>query len=142
DGYVNRRVIVFDASTGAYKRHWGAYGKPPDDVPVQRRFDPSAPPPQNLYAVHCVHVSNDGLVYVCDRQRNRVQVFKTDGSFVTEVFVAKQTATTGPPYGSVNDVAFSADPMQTYLYVGDGTNSKIWILRRKDLQLLSSVDNS
>ena len=27
DGYGNRRVIVFDAETGAYKRHWGAYGK-------------------------------------------------------------------------------------------------------------------
>src|SRR6266853_437392 len=31
DGYFNRRVIVFDAETGAYKRHWGAYGRRPDD---------------------------------------------------------------------------------------------------------------
>src|SRR5215470_9966507 len=31
DGYVNHRIIVFDAATGVYKRHWGAYGKRPDD---------------------------------------------------------------------------------------------------------------
>src|SRR5437667_352075 len=25
DGYGNKRVIVYDADTGRYKRHWGAY---------------------------------------------------------------------------------------------------------------------
>ena len=138
DGYLNRRVIVFDADTGAYKRHWGAYGKPPTDGPASKRFDPNGPLPQEFLAVHCVHIANDGLVYVCDRQRNRIQVFKTDGTFVTEVLVAKDTLTTGPPYGSVNDVAFSRDPQQEFLFVGDGTNSKIWILRRSTLEVLGS----
>ena len=138
DGYLNHRVIVFDAVTGAYKRHWGAYGKPAEDArPVA--FDPQGTPPQQFYPVHCVRIAKDGLVYVCDRQRNRIQVFKTDGTFVTEGFVAKDTPTGGPPYGSVNDVAFSADPEQRYLYVGDGSNAKIWVLRRSDLQVLGSV---
>lgn len=35
DGYLNRRVVVFDSETGAYKRHWGAYGNVPDDGPPE-----------------------------------------------------------------------------------------------------------
>ena len=43
DGYGNRRVIVFDADTGKYKRHWGAYGtsrttiRCPPTIPPRRR---------------------------------------------------------------------------------------------------------
>jgi DNA-binding beta-propeller fold protein YncE len=139
DGYLNHRVIVFDAATGAYKRHWGAYGKRPDDHPIEN-FDPKGPPPQQFQPVHCVKIANDGLVYVCDRERNRIQVFRKDGTFVTEGFVAKDTPTTGPS-GSVSDAAFSADPDQRYLYIGDHTNSKIWILRRSDLHVLGSFDS-
>jgi DNA-binding beta-propeller fold protein YncE len=152
DGYVNHRVIVFDADTGAYKRHWGAYGKKPEDGPPVN-FDPNSPPPTQLYPVHCVKVSKDGLVYVCDRQRNRVQVFQRNGTFVKEVFIAKDTKAEwgvirvegraddqGKPYGygAVSTVAFSADPQQRYLYVGDFVNRKTWIVRRSDLQLLGS----
>ena len=91
DGYGNRRVIVFDATTGAYKRHWGAYGKPPNDD-KQPPYDPKAPVAQQFgNPVHCVKIANDGLVYVCDRTNNRIQVFKKDGTFVKEWFYEKNT---------------------------------------------------
>jgi hypothetical protein len=136
DGYGNRRIIVFDADTGEYKRHWGAYGKPPDDTPVEA-YDPSAPPPEQFRTpTHAVRVSKDGLVYVGDRVNNRLQVFHKDGEFVEEVVIAKKTL--GP--GSCWDVDFSPD--QNYLYVADGTNQQIWILLRKELQILGSFGRS
>src|ERR1700693_5630600 len=67
DGYGNKRVIVFDADTGKYKRHWGAYGHKPDDTNLGK-YDPDAPPPQQFRnPVHCSDMSVDRLVYVCDR---------------------------------------------------------------------------
>src|SRR5258708_6513875 len=81
DGYGNKRVIVLDATTGAYKRHWGAYGKAPSDEKLPL-YNPQSP--QFANPVHCVRLSNDGLVYVCDRANNRVQVFKKDGTFVKQ----------------------------------------------------------
>ena len=74
DGYGNRRVIVFDAETGAYKRHWGAYGNKPDDAaPLTRIY--GDPAPKQFNTVHGIAVSNDGIVYVGDRVNNRIQVF-------------------------------------------------------------------
>src|SRR5262249_17725712 len=91
DGYGNRRVIVFDADSGKYKRHWGAYGHKPDDTDLGP-YNPDAPVAQQFrQAVHCVHISNDGLVYVCDRPNDRIQVFRKDGTFVKEGFFAKRT---------------------------------------------------
>jgi DNA-binding beta-propeller fold protein YncE len=76
DGYRNRRVIVFDSETGAYKRHWGAYGKPPSDAATPP-YDPARPPSAQFgQPVHCVRLAGDGLVYVCDRTNNRFQVFR------------------------------------------------------------------
>ena len=92
DGYGNRRVIVFDADTGAYKRHWGAYGKGPDDTVARTRTTEGAPPTQ-FNTVHGIRISNDNLVYVGDRVNNRVQVFKTDGTFVKEAFIERTTTT-------------------------------------------------
>ena len=75
DGYGDRRVIVFDAATGEFKRLWGAYGNPPVDGPAVP-YNPSAPPSQQFGAeVHCVHVSSDGFAYVCDRLNDRIQMF-------------------------------------------------------------------
>ena len=92
DGYGNRRIIVFDATTGAYKRHWGAYGKPPNDD-KQPPYDPKGPAPQQFAnPVHCVKLASDGLVYVCDRINNRIQVFKKDGTFVKEWFYREEHA--------------------------------------------------
>jgi len=131
DGYGNRRVIVFDADTGAYKRHWGAYGNKPDDsVPRTRAFD--GPGPQQFNTVHGIRISNDGLVYVGDRVNNRIQVFTPDGKFVKEGFIERKTST---PEGTAFDVAFSADKRQQFLYVSDGSNKKVQILNRETLEV-------
>ena len=134
DGYGNRRVIVFDADTGAYKRHWGAYGNPPDDSVPRQRYRPNGPRPPQFQTVHGITLSKDGLVYVADRGNNRIQVFKEDGTYVTEAFIAPESGGSG----TVHDVALSHDPEQQFAYVPDGTNQKIWILRRSDLTLLGS----
>ena len=120
DGYSNKRVIVFDAETGKYKRHWGAYGHKPDDTNLGK-YDPDAPPAQQFRnPVHGLEISNDGFVYVCDRVNDRLQVFRKDGTFVKEAFFAKRTLGDG----SVFDVAFSKDPEQKYIYIADGSNNK------------------
>lgn len=134
DGYGNKRVIVFDADTGKYKRHWGAYGKRPDDKDLGP-YNPDAPVAQQFRnPVHCANVSNDGFVYVCDRANDRIQVFKKDGTFVKETFIAKKTRRSG----SVWDMTFSRDPQQTYLYVVDGINQKVYILLRDSLEMLTA----
>jgi DNA-binding beta-propeller fold protein YncE len=134
DGYLNKRVAIIDADTGKFKRQWGAYGNKPDDTDLGP-YDPNAAPVQQFRSpVHCADLSNDGLVYVCDRPNNRLQVFKKDGTFVKEAFYAKNSKGDGAPF----DVAFSKDPAQTYLYLADGNNMKIRILRRDTLEELTS----
>jgi DNA-binding beta-propeller fold protein YncE len=134
DGYGNRRVIVYDADTGAYKRHWGAYGHKPDDKDPGP-YKPSDPPAQQFRTpVHCVALADDRLLYVCDRTNDRIQVFKTDGTFVAETVIAKNTMVDG----SVFDIALSRDPQQTYLYVADGSNQKVHVLLRKTLEEVTS----
>jgi NHL repeat len=133
DGFGNRRVVVFDADTGAYKRHWGAYGEKPDDASLGP-YDPNAPAPKQFRTVSCVAVAKDGLVYVCDRQNDRIQVFQKDGKFVKEAFVSKTTLGDG----SVWDIAFSQDPQQRFLYVADGHDKKVFILRRDTIEVVSS----
>jgi DNA-binding beta-propeller fold protein YncE len=134
DGYGNRRVIVFDASTGKFKRYWGAYGHKPDDTNLGN-YDPSAPIAQQFRnPVHCADVSDDGYVYVCDRVNDRLQVFKTDGTFVKEAIYNKNTLGDG----AVWDVAFSKDPQQKYLYIADGANEKIHIVERESLAVVAS----
>lgn len=154
DGYVNHRVIVFDAETGAYKRHWGAYGRQPDDGYFEQlgenlpppfsgavqhenapsQYDPDGPPPPQFRIVHAVRIANDGLVYVADRTNDRLQVFHKDGTFVDEVFIAKNTLGSGSAW----DVGFSVDSEQTYLFVPDGTNQRIRILLRESLEVVST----
>jgi DNA-binding beta-propeller fold protein YncE len=134
DGYGNHRVIVFDADTGKYKRHWGAYGHKPDDTNLGN-YNPDAPPAQQFRnPVHCAELSNDGLLYTCDRVNDRIQVFKPDGTFVKEVFIAKRTLGDG----SVWDIAFSKDPQQKYIYLADGANEKVYIMLRDTLEILTS----
>jgi len=137
DGYTNKRVIVFDAGTGAYRRHWGAYGNPPEDVRLG--FDPDAEPPRQFVGpVHGIDLSRDGFVYVSDRRANRIQVFERDGTFVQEGFVSPETRDLGTAYG----VALSKDPDQRWAFVNDGSNNKIWILRRSDLEVVGSFSSS
>jgi hypothetical protein len=133
DGYGNRRVIVYDADSGKYKRHWGAYGHKPDDTQLPP-YNPSDPPAQQFRTpVHSVALANDGLLYVCDRTNDRIQVFKTDGAYVKEVFIAKNTLGDGSAF----DIALSKDPQQRFLYVADGSNMKIHVLQRETLEILT-----
>lgn len=128
DGYGNRRIVVFDAATGKYKRHWGAYGGTPSDEKLPP-YTPSAPLSKQFgNPVHCVRLSNDGLVYVCDRVNNRIQVFDKSGRFRHEFRVEVQTLANG----SVWDMVLSHDAKQRYLYVADGANGRIYILNRSD----------
>jgi DNA-binding beta-propeller fold protein YncE len=134
DGYGNHRVIVYDADTGKYKRHWGAYGHKPEDTDLGK-YDPDAPPAQQFRnPVHCAEISNDGLLYVCDRVNDRIQVFHKDGTFVKEGFVEKRTLGSGSAW----DVAFSKDPKQTYIYLADGENDRIHILLRDTLEVVTT----
>jgi hypothetical protein len=128
----NRRIVVLDTATGAFKRSWGAYGEKPGE-PEAAPYDPSAPPSRQFRTVSCVKVAKDGTVYVCDRQNDRIQVFQKDGKFVKEAFVSKTT--TGD--GSVWDIAFSPDQRQ--LYVADGHDKKVWILDRASLDVVGSI---
>jgi hypothetical protein len=133
DGYGNRRVMVLDRDTGKYKRHWGAYGNKPDDTAVPA-YTAAAPASKHFNTVHCANVSKDGLVYVCDRVNDRVQVFRKDGTFVKEAFFDKNTLRSG----SVWDMTFSRDPSQSYIYIANGVDEKISIVRRDTLEVLTS----
>ena len=124
DGYGNHRVIVFDGDTGSYKRHWGANGRPPGDPSVKGFANP----------VHCVRLSRDGLLYVCDRTNNRIQVFRKDGTFVREFIVAPETKGAGSTW----DLDLSTDAPQTHLYTADGENNQVWMLLRESGQILGS----
>jgi hypothetical protein len=134
DGYRNRRVIVFDGATGAYKRHWGAYGKAPTDDSLPA-YDPAGPPSASFRSpMHAVVIARDGLVYTADRANDRIQVFRKSGEYVTEAFVAPETRI----MGSVWDLQLSPDSAQTWLYVPDGANRTVRILRRADLSIVGS----
>jgi len=133
DGYKNRRLAVIDGDSGKIKRFWGAYGNKPDDGP-QGPYKSGDALQQWRSPVHCVALANDGLLYVCDRQGDRVQIFHTDGKFVEEHFYAK--ATLGA--GSTWEMAFSKDPEQRFAYITDGQNERIRIIERKTMKELAS----
>jgi hypothetical protein len=130
DGYGDHRVSVWDAITLKFKRMWGAYGKPPTDDPKIKHYDPNSPQFGN--PVHCAQPSNDGLIYVCDRTNDRLQVFKTDGTFVKQY--PFEVNTRGD--GSVWEIAFSKDPQQKFMYVSDGSNEKIHVFDRQSMKEL------
>ena len=150
DGYGNRRIIVFDADTGAFKRMWGAFGNEPlDNVPAEPKVaegdripakEQTGPGPlQFVQPVHAARVSNDGLVYVSDRGGKRVQVFTLDGKFVMQRFIDRYCE--APHCGNgqtVASTAFSHDPEQKFLYVASRSPARLWILDRKTLEPLDS----
>ena len=129
DGYSNRRVIVYNAETGEYLRHWGAYGEVPDDEARNRLTEEDSTPPPQFAVVHGITGSSDGLIYVGDRTNSRVQVFRPDGEYVTERVIREGN-------GAAFSVALSHDPDQTFLYAADGTQHKIWILRRETMEVV------
>jgi len=146
DGYLNSRIVVYDSENGNFKRGWGAYGiglgeiaNPPEPkgeaastlgryVREGPDYMPGEPPEKQFRTpVHCVRISRDGLVYVCDRRNDRIQIFTKQGKFIREFLVHRETVGNG----SVWTLTFSHDPQQQYLLVGDGINQRIWILNRK-----------
>ncbi|HTE39898.1 MAG TPA: hypothetical protein VK629_03660, partial [Steroidobacteraceae bacterium] len=133
DGYGNKRVAVLDATTGAFKKYWGAYGNKPEDARVAYRPGEELPK-QFVGPVHCAQPTNDGLLYVCDRGSDRLQVFKRDGTFVKEKVIAPNTRA----QGSTWDVAFSRDKEQKYMYLVDGQNMKVYVMDRLSLEVLYS----
>ena len=156
DGYGNRRVVVFDTETGAFKRMWGPYGKPPEDDATSggpgpsggpaggtasfagegtraARLEATGPGPARFASpVHGIIVSNDGLVYVTDRNNRRFQVFTTEGKFIKEVFINRA----GPAPETASGFALSPDKDQQFLYTADYGNSRIVVLDRKKLDIL------
>ena len=134
DGYYNHRVIVFDSETGAFKRMWGAYGAQPTDEKTPA-YDPAAAPSKQFgNPVHCVKLARDGLVYVCDRVNDRIQVFRKDGTFVREMFVEKATRANG----SVWDLELFPDENETWLVNADGANNEVRLLRRDTGEVVGS----
>ncbi len=135
DGYFNRRMAVVDMTTGEMKRFWGAYGNEPDDDLNLGRYSADAEPaPQFRGPVHCGEISNDGLVYVCDRAADRVQIFQKDGTFVSEHFYAPATLS----QGSTWDIDFSHDPEQRWIYLADGQNMKVYIIERATMETVTA----
>ena len=142
----NHRIVVFHAETGAYKRHWGAYGEKPTAA-GGGAYDPAAPPARQFRDVTCVELAKDGMVYVCDRTSNRIQVFQRDGKFVKEGIISKNTrgtTVTGQfgvlsSYGSVWDIAFSSDAAQQHIFVADGHDKKVLIVQRDTLAEVGSL---
>jgi hypothetical protein len=138
DGYFNRRVAVLDAGSGEMLRYWGAYGNEPEDEyafgPRGEDFENQPPAQQFRGPVHCADVTRDGLVYVCDRQENRIQVFTRDGEFVREAFYQRNTL----GEGSTWDVAFSRDPEQRFIYLADGRNQRVRIIDRQSMEELTA----
>ena len=132
DGYRNRRVVVYDGDTGDYLRHWGAYGEVPDDSYSYAQEGPEGSPPRQFSTVHGVVGANDGLIYVADRRGNRIQVFQQNGEFVMEKIIAPETLASGSAFV----IALSPDDNQEWLYLADGTNHKVWILHREDLEIV------
>jgi len=133
DGYFHKRVAVVGMDDGKIMRYWGAYGGTPSDSNLGR-YDPDAPLARQFRSpVHCAEPSHDGLIYVCDRPNDRIQVFRRDGGFVKEQRVAPRTLGDG----SVWDIAFSRDPQQKYLYLADGKNERIYVIDRQSLEILT-----
>jgi hypothetical protein len=144
DGYGNHRVIVLDANTGTFKRMWGAFGNMPLDTPPKGPEvkppvipDDGSPGPQQFDIVHAIHVSNDGLVYVADREIKRVQVFTIDGKFVTQKFIRRNEVSEAR---TTSGLAFSPDPQQQFLYLAGftGASPQVVVLNRKTLEVVGS----
>ena len=136
DGYFNKRVAVVDVDTGELKRYWGAYGnEPDDDYDFGGPYQPGEDGKQQFRGpVHCSEISNDGLVYICDRAADRIQVFQKDGTFVDEVIVAPNTLS----QGSTWDIDFSPDAEQKFMYLADGQNMKVYIMDRASMEVLTA----
>jgi hypothetical protein len=140
DNYLNGRVLVFDMDTLAFKRGWGAYGKPLSEISTTpiTTYDPKAPPAKDFVNHVTIQISRDGLVYAADRRACRIQVYTKEGKFLKEFFVATETLNRG----SAGGIAFSGDPQQRTMFISDISNNTIWILNREDGKLLGRIGSA
>jgi hypothetical protein len=121
--------VVFDRD-GRFLRQWGQQGTLAQaEAGVGGVF---------LDILHCAVLGNDGLLYVCDRNADRVQVFDKMGNFRKNIYIKRGTGALKGPSGSAWWVAFSPDQAQKYMYVSDGGNDVVWILDHASGQILSS----
>jgi len=129
DGYGNRRVVVFDKN-GKFLRQWGRQATPEEmEAGVGGVF---------AEVVHSVAISNAGLVYVGDRQGDRVQVFDKLGNFKRNIWVRTGTPALPDKRGTAWWTGFSPDPEQKYLYVMNGRNEQVHVLDHVSGEILSS----
>jgi DNA-binding beta-propeller fold protein YncE len=138
DSYLGGRVMIFDLNTFAFKRGWGAYGKPLTQVSTNeadRDYTPGGPMPKEFRGHLTLNVSNDGLVYAADRNANRIHVTTKEGKYLKEFIVAPTTGVGGATGG----VAFSPDKEQRLLYISDLTNNKLWFLNRQDGKIIGQM---
>lgn len=141
-----KRVVIFDASTGEFKRGWGGHGMPLSEItndPIPGYEWDGGPPPEEVNfvpAMHFVEISNDRLVYIGERGQNRIQVFTTEGEWQQDIYVSPQTPaqrTCGSvdfmpgPCGTMYKMVISVDPEQKYLFVADAANNVIWSVDRR-----------
>jgi DNA-binding beta-propeller fold protein YncE len=129
DGYGNRRIVVFDKN-GEFLRQWGRQ--------ASKEETQAGKPGVFAQVVHCVTLGNDGLVYVCDRQSDRIQVFDKQGKFIKNIWVPTGTPELPDPRGTVWWISFSRDPQQKYMYVIDGRAEQVRILDHETGKILSS----
>jgi DNA-binding beta-propeller fold protein YncE len=129
DGYGNRRVAVFDRQ-GQFLRQWGRQA-------TQAEIDAGT---GGVFAqiVHCIAMSRTGLLYVCDRQGDRVQVFDKMGTFVKNIWIRTGTPALPDPRGTAWWVAFSRDPEERFMYVMNGRNEQLHVLDHASGKILSS----
>lgn len=163
DGYQgpgaqgNCRVVVFDATTGAFKRFFGAFANAPlcDSATAEGEgggragrgaaqggagrgrgaasaLETEGPGPLQFGTVHGIELSNDGRVYVADRGNRRIQIFDLNGKYIDQLFINRS----GPNPQSAAGLAFSTDPEQKFMYVADYGNSRIVVVDRKKLTVL------
>ncbi len=146
-----KRVVVFDASSGDFKRGWGGHGMPLSDItnePIPGYEWDGGPPPEEenfVPAMHFVEISNDGLVYIGERGQNRIQVFTKAGEWQQDIYVSPNTPsqrTCGSldwmpgPCGTMYKMVISVDPEQKYLFVADAANNVIWSVDRRSGETL------
>ena len=142
DGYGNHRVVVFDAQ-GVFLRQWGGVAgtvnNPVTDFPADFGAGDGGHP-------HCVVGGSDGLMYVCDRQDDRIQVFTKTGTLMRIIPVVPGTGATlgigGAPglgtAGSAWDLQFSNDAFQMFMFEVDGGNEQMHIMDRALGAILAS----
>jgi streptogramin lyase len=120
----NRRIAVLDAS-GKFLRQWQ---------------------PEGMETVHCMTIGKDGLVYVCDRNGSRIQVYDKTGALKRTIPVP-WTPVTPPTEGKAtafggSTVAIDFSPDQSQIFVINQNNAQIEIIDRESGKIIGKFGRS